>query len=353
MISPNFAFLNLTYACNNRCRWCYVSPADFKKDMMKPEDAKRYLKVCKSMKISDIGFIGGEPTMHPDLFELIRFTSHLGLKVSLYTNGRRLADPEFIKELEKTGVHIVQFNIQSAERETHDEISRVCGSFEETLKGIENWHKTGMNMRLLVVMCHKDFEIYQKMIDRFAHLKVMMVFFREIPPVDRDHDYNVLSNRDTAKLVERIFRYSKRKGVRAYFYLRMPLCWYDKTLAGQMLAENTFANLCHITKGSSFSIDVEGNILPCVYFVGYPMFGINEKGKISSKDEILKKWNSIRIGKLRAKLRRTPNKECTNCSQYGINCVGGCPLLKFELGPYASEHQNPMVSASPGSSGRG
>jgi len=313
----------------------------FKKEMMDPENVHEYLKLCKSLGIKDIGFLGGDPTMHPDLFEMIRFASNLGLRISLYTNGRKLSDMDYVKKLKNSGVYIVQIGIQSTDPEKHDWITRVKGSYAETLAGIKNCKKAGIKLRLLTVLCYNDCRIYKDIIDKFTYLKTGFVFFRETPQVNKLSQQNVLSNKETAELVEKLYSYSKKKGVSAGFYIRMPLCQFSKSIVEEMKLDRAFENLCHVMDGNSLNIDVDGNLLPCINWTGYHMFNLKKHGKIISPDEFLKKWNSPRLNKIRTTLRGFPSKECIKCKQYGVYCRGGCPLVKFELGPFYKEYQKP------------
>jgi radical SAM protein with 4Fe4S-binding SPASM domain len=341
LIVPDFALFNLTHACNNRCRWCYASPLGFKKENMITADVQDYLRLSKSLGIKDVGFLGGEPTMHPDLFGMIRSASNLGLRVYLYTNGRKMSDPDYVKKLKDSGVYIVQIGIQGADPEKHDRITRVKGSYAETLAGIKNCKKAGIKSRMLTVLCYKDFDVYKGIIDKFAGMNIHLVFFRETPKINRLSEQGVMSNRKTAELVEKLFRYSKKRGVAVSFYIRMPLCWFRKPLANEMMLDGAFENLCHVPDGNSLNIDVDGNLLPCVNWAGVHIFSLKEHGKTMSKREFLHKWNSKRLNRIRKKLRGYPSKECITCSQYGVYCRGGCPLIKFKLGPFHKEYQKP------------
>ena len=49
-VSPNFAILVLTYKCNNRCRWCYASPAGFSLREISLGKAKNVLNLLKKLK---------------------------------------------------------------------------------------------------------------------------------------------------------------------------------------------------------------------------------------------------------------------------------------------------------------
>jgi radical SAM protein with 4Fe4S-binding SPASM domain len=57
--------------------------------------------------------------------------------------------------------------------------------------------------------------------------------------------------------------------------------------------------------------------------------------RIISKNEFLKRFNKGVPEKIRDKISYIPHKHCLSCEFFGKRCTGGCPLIKFELGPYA------------------
>ena len=55
-----------------------------------------------------INFTGGEPTLHPDLVELLRMSSEAGIRrLTVSSNGLRLADEEYVKALAEVNARIV------------------------------------------------------------------------------------------------------------------------------------------------------------------------------------------------------------------------------------------------------
>jgi hypothetical protein len=62
--------------------------------------------------IPHVVFTGGEPTLRPDLAELIAYTESKGLVSGLLTDGLKLADPTYLNELLQTGLDHLMFNLQ-------------------------------------------------------------------------------------------------------------------------------------------------------------------------------------------------------------------------------------------------
>ena len=81
---------------------------------------------------------GGEPLLHPHLFEALRFSKDLGLHLRLYTSGLiglgrkdiRPIDMDFAARLKETGLDRLIFNLQGATPETHEAVTKTPGSFE-------------------------------------------------------------------------------------------------------------------------------------------------------------------------------------------------------------------------------
>jgi pyruvate formate lyase activating enzyme len=83
--------------CNLRCTFCH------NKDLLKPKDTslkwERLLETLASSReywVDAVCITGGEPTLHPQLSELIQRIKSLGFRVKLDTNGTR---PDVLAEV--------------------------------------------------------------------------------------------------------------------------------------------------------------------------------------------------------------------------------------------------------------
>lgn len=321
-------FLVLNYACNNRCKWCYAAPAEFKPDYMPLENAKRFLKLMQSLGINDIGIIGGEPTLHKQLPEIICFAKKLGFAVTLYSNGRLLSNKEFAQKIKTVGTDFVNISIQSLDKKNHDKQCNAKGAFEETVKGIENCFKQGFAVNLETVLSHTNFEIYKELMEAFPQAN-SFIFFREAPLVTNLKE-KYLSNKETHEVARKIFSFAKQKGIRAHFFARMPACWFEQDELDKEIQEKIVSH-CHILNGKNLIIDVNGNTLPCAHWISMPSMSLIQKGKIISKKKFLKEWNFGKPAEIRRQLTKYPDKKCADCEHWGKKCTGGCPLTKFEL----------------------
>ena len=77
-----FLWLELTRKCNLECVHCYTdsSPARDLYETLGADDWKRALREAATLDCRSVQFIGGEPTLHPELPDLIdRFRIHRSL----------------------------------------------------------------------------------------------------------------------------------------------------------------------------------------------------------------------------------------------------------------------------------
>jgi 7,8-dihydro-6-hydroxymethylpterin dimethyltransferase len=112
-LSTCLALIEIVNSCNLACPTCFadspVGAGGAKLDAVPLEEIKERIDGVISRKgpIEILQLSGGEPTLHPDFFELLAWTqSHLGIQyVLLNTNGVKIAgDENFARQLQETFV---------------------------------------------------------------------------------------------------------------------------------------------------------------------------------------------------------------------------------------------------------
>ena len=99
--------IQTTYECNMACANCYLgdmlnNPKFPNVDVIKFEKA-----ISKIPGRCDIRFIGAEPTMNKDLFNLIKITRKYKHKPSLLTNGLKLYQEKYVISLKESGLNFL------------------------------------------------------------------------------------------------------------------------------------------------------------------------------------------------------------------------------------------------------
>ncbi|HEY5482864.1 MAG TPA: radical SAM/SPASM domain-containing protein [Propionibacteriaceae bacterium] len=120
-----------TNVCNLRCTTCPGARSSFPKGHMDVGLFENIISEASEIGVKRIHlFLRGEPTLHPGIYEMIRFTKSKGLGVHLTTNGTRLT-PEKSAELLDSGV-------DSADQLTISFIGHSKESHEATMVGVDH-----------------------------------------------------------------------------------------------------------------------------------------------------------------------------------------------------------------------
>jgi molybdenum cofactor biosynthesis enzyme MoaA len=98
--------LFITSKCNLSCPICYLKYTKYFNELSLDE----ILSILKESRSNTISITGGEPTTREDLPKIIRLISKGGKVVYLCTNGLRLSDKNYVKELKRNGLNKVYFS---------------------------------------------------------------------------------------------------------------------------------------------------------------------------------------------------------------------------------------------------
>ena len=83
---PSYIQFYPTLNCNYSCPFCFNRNLPALKDI-DVNDFNSILLILKHLEIDHIDMLGGEPSLHPDLMQLIGLIDHNGLKTTISTNG--------------------------------------------------------------------------------------------------------------------------------------------------------------------------------------------------------------------------------------------------------------------------
>ncbi len=140
--SPFLAQLVIIRRCNLSCSYC--SEYDKVSDPIPVEILGQRLWKLKSLGTFGISLTGGEPTLHPQLPDLIRKCRQLGFfRTGMISNGFLLR-PELIKALNEAGLQEMQISIDGVE--ANDATQKVLSNLKKRLQ----WLREHARFRVVV-----------------------------------------------------------------------------------------------------------------------------------------------------------------------------------------------------------
>lgn len=161
-------WVRLTRVCNNRCCFCLDQEAQ-DGSCVEFCKIKNILFQGKQRGAQKAVLSGGEPSLHPDFFKIIKLARDSGYnKIQVITNGRMFAYKGFLKKAVDEGINEITFSIHGHTRQLHDKQTGVKGSFEQSLRGLVNV----LEIKKLIV----NVDIVVNKIN-IRHLRQILIFF--------------------------------------------------------------------------------------------------------------------------------------------------------------------------------
>ena len=131
-------YLYISYKCNCNCFFCASDETNIIKNCneFSLEKAKKFL--LSSPEKNDLVISGGEPTIHKDFFDIVRFANKHYRHISLMTNGIKFADLSFLKETIDAGVDRISIPFYSSDGTIYNELVGNPCAFDNIVQGLKN-----------------------------------------------------------------------------------------------------------------------------------------------------------------------------------------------------------------------
>jgi len=235
-------FFHILTLCNLQCRHCYINPEQHGLAVLPTQTTKRWLReLIHEQKETNLIFIGGEPTLHPDLHVLIKAARKIGYgSITVDTNGfffNHVLEKVTSEELDYFSV-----GLDGSCKEINDFI-RGRGSYEKCVAGIKKALAKGFKVSLIYTVSQWNLRDLKNMpaflkalgIDRFF-IQVIGIRGRSA----RDEKQKLqLTRKEWAAVVPRVAERAAQAGIRVTY----PKVFLDKSepfeCAG-VVAENYF-----------------------------------------------------------------------------------------------------------------
>jgi len=302
--------LALTYRCNNDCSHCYNARSRRYPEIPVSE-WKEVIDKVWDLRIPHIVFTGGEPTLYKGLTELIAYAEELGLITGLNTNGRRLANREFLNSLVEAGLDHVQITLESHDPEIHDRMVNAKGAWTETVMGLKNVLESRLYVMTNTTLLTHNKDTIQDTLVFLADLGVPTVGLNALIYAGKGAEVGTgLREEELPPLLEEARSMTESNGQRLIWYTPTQYCHFNPLQLELGVKGCTAAlyNMC---------VEPNGDVIPCQSY--YQSLG----------NLLENPWKEIWEHPLALSLRNRKDvpEGCKNCD-YLPECGGGCPLSR-------------------------
>lgn len=152
---PFIAIWETTQACDLVCRHCRAT-ARPERDAgeLSTFEGRALLKSFAQAQVPLVVLTGGDPAKRPDLVELVRYGSGLGLSMGLTPSATPLVTPTLLTSLAAAGLQRLAISIDGLDAHTHDSFRGREGSFERSREILENARKVGLATQVNTTLHH-------------------------------------------------------------------------------------------------------------------------------------------------------------------------------------------------------
>jgi len=273
-------------------------------------------------KKTNIIFLGGEPTLHPDLPFAVKKAKSLGFNVTVDSNGYLFHD--FLEKSSPEHLDFLSFSLDGPDAATNDAI-RGKGVFDICVAGIEKAVAKGFNVSVIFTVSKVNLSALAGMVPLLVLLKVKKFFIQVIGLRGNSADSNSeetlqVSRKQWLATVPGVARLAAEKGIHVT-YPQVFLGPEEKFLCAGNVAENYF-------------IFPNGRVYQCPLCEDYPINGYRIENDLLVKNEGLTETRFFQLdiaeGCVMNKLLQADTLEYDGQGkpQYRISCC----LLKEEIG---------------------
>jgi MoaA/NifB/PqqE/SkfB family radical SAM enzyme len=137
--------LYVTDRCNLDCAYC--TEYDNSRPHPSLDDLKKWIRKIRELGTMRIALVGGEPLMHPNIVEIVRYCRDLGSATSLTTNGFLLTR-KLVAQLEDAGLQVMQISV---DRMTPSPITKK--TFKTILPKLDYFRDSKISVHITGVIC--------------------------------------------------------------------------------------------------------------------------------------------------------------------------------------------------------
>ena len=129
-----------TDACSQGCIYCYAGSTPQETRGLSSDEIRDLLEQAAALEIRAIDWLGGDPLVRPDWYELMRYAQALGLLNNVWTSGLPLRDKQIAQRVHRvTAGGFVSVHLDSIYPTTYAKLhgEGTTGNIDAIIKGVD------------------------------------------------------------------------------------------------------------------------------------------------------------------------------------------------------------------------
>ena len=172
-------FFHILTKCNLSCTHCYINRAQHGTNTLDIDTIRDWLALfSKKAFQTNVIFLGGEPTLHPDLHLAVKSAKRLGFKsITIDTNGYLFHN--ILDKICCDDIDFLSFSLDGATRQTNDAI-RGQGTYDTVMAGIQKALAKKFSCSMIYTVSDQNIHELELMPDLVSRLGIDRFFIQVI-----------------------------------------------------------------------------------------------------------------------------------------------------------------------------
>ena len=260
--------ISITDRCNFRCVYCMEPDVQFqpRENVLTPGEIIRMARVAQSLGVRKIRLTGGEPTLHPQLTDIISgIRAATDVEIAMISNGSLLTRQK-LSAWKCAGLDRMTISIDSVRADRFARVTRSTVTPEDVIAGIEMCVAEGLTplkLNAVLVRGQNDDEAVE--LARLARRFGVEMRFIEYMPLDSAHAWDrslMVTAQETREAVEAVFPLTPTNMDDAHSTARTYR--FTDGAPGRIgfiaPVSNPFCGAC-----SRLRLTADGNVRPCLF----------------------------------------------------------------------------------------
>ncbi len=252
--------MEITSKCNERCIHCYIPTSKKNKGIdMDMDLVQKVLDEASSHGTLQLTISGGEPFMHKDIHQILRYAKERDFCISILSNLTLIEDKD-IPLLKEINPSLIQVSLYSMNSWEHDSITLKTGSFNKTKGNIEKLVSADVPVQISCPVMKINWKSYKNVLKYAQELKTKA-----------KTDFIMMAQADlnTSNLANRLSLNETEELLKEIIKVDTDYLDFIKTLIPKSIDVEKYKNaaLCGVA-ADSICISANGDYFPCAGWQG-------------------------------------------------------------------------------------
>lgn len=199
--------LAITDRCDLRCTYCMEPDATFasRDERLSVPELLRAAAICVRLGVQRIRVTGGEPTLHPQLDQIIESLGALDIEDLAMTTNGRIHDADRLKRWRDLGLNRLTISLDTLRPDRFAAITRSTSPIKRVLESITTARDVGLTpvrVNVVVMRSVNDDEIAD--LGAYAHDEGVEVRFIEFMPLDAGRHWDPASVVTAEEIIDKL-----------------------------------------------------------------------------------------------------------------------------------------------------